>query len=122
MDRPLNPGRNTALCTLGLNIYDPNNPDQALFLRLWNAIARQIARNRRITSWVQEQLETLRKAGELHAERLTVPGTMAICAGPISKTPAIVDPIAVIWGIPVLPMTAVGLALYYAAQLAPNGL
>lgn len=63
-----------------LNIYDPNNPNQAPYSDAYVAgyRAAQIARNRRITDWVQDQLETLRKAGESHAERaFTVPGTMA---------------------------------------------
>lgn len=63
-----------------LNIYDPNNPNQPAYTPEYEARYRaaQIARNRRITAWVQETLEDLRKAGEPNAERaFTVHGTMA---------------------------------------------
>ena len=63
-----------------LNIYDPNNPNQPAYTPEYEARYRaaQIARNRRITSWVQETLEGLRQAGEPNAERaFTVHGTMA---------------------------------------------
>lgn len=63
-----------------LNIYDPQNPDQPPYTDSYVARYRaaQIARNRRITAWVQKQLEALRQDGEPHAERaFTVAGTMA---------------------------------------------
>ncbi|MHA7898674.1 MAG: alpha/beta hydrolase family protein [Henriciella sp.] len=63
-----------------LNIYDPNNPNQPAYSAEYEARyrAEQIARNRRITDWVQQTLEDLRKAGEVNAERaFTVHGTMA---------------------------------------------
>ncbi|MEL6857402.1 MAG: alpha/beta hydrolase [Pseudomonadota bacterium] len=63
-----------------LNIYDNNNPNQPAYTIDYEARYRaaQIARNRRITAWVQQTLEDLRKAGEAHAERaFTVHGTMA---------------------------------------------
>lgn len=63
-----------------LNIYDPANPNQPAYSPDYEARYRaaQIARNRRITAWVQETLEDLRNAGEVNAERaFTVHGTMA---------------------------------------------
>lgn len=63
-----------------LNIYDPANPNQPVYSAEYEARYReaQIARNRRITAWVQQTLEDLRKAGEENAERaFTVHGTMA---------------------------------------------
>ena len=63
-----------------LNIYDPENPNQPAYTPEYEARYRaaQIARNRRITAWVQQTLEDLRKAGEVNAERaFTVHGTMA---------------------------------------------
>ena len=63
-----------------LNIYDPDNPNQPAYSPEYEARYRaaQIARNRRITAWVQETLEDLRKAGDVNAERaFTVHGTMA---------------------------------------------
>ena len=63
-----------------LNIYDPNNPNQPAYTPDYETRYRaaQIARNRRITAWVQQTLEDLRKAGEVNAERaFTVHGTMA---------------------------------------------
>ncbi|MEL7113593.1 MAG: alpha/beta hydrolase, partial [Pseudomonadota bacterium] len=63
-----------------LNIYDPTNPNQAPYSEDYAAQFRaaQVARNRRITDWVKETLEGLRKAGEVNAERaFTVQGTMA---------------------------------------------
>ena len=70
-----------------LNIYDPANPNQppysAAFLERYAAA--QIARNRRITAWVKDELAALRKAGrENHERGFTVHGTMA--------APCFVDP------------------------------
>ncbi len=64
----------------GLDLYDPANPaqppyDQAFLDRF---AAAQIARNRRITAWVKEQLHQLRTDGQPSAERaFVVHGTMA---------------------------------------------
>ncbi len=63
-----------------LDLYHPDNPHQppydAEFLGRYRAA--QIARNRRITAWVKETLETLRASGETDAERcFTTHGTMA---------------------------------------------
>ena len=63
-----------------LNIYDPACPDQppysAAFVARFRAA--QIARNRRITKRVKDQLAALKKAGDPDAERcFTVQGTMA---------------------------------------------
>ena len=66
--------------TPDLNIYDPENPNQPAYTPDYETRYRQaqIARNRRITAWVQQTLEDLRKAGEMNAERaFTVHGTMA---------------------------------------------
>lgn len=63
-----------------LNIYDPKNPNQPPYTDAYAARYReaQIARNRRITAWVKEQLETLKAAGTPNAERaFNVHGTMA---------------------------------------------
>ena len=63
-----------------LNIYDPENPNQPPYSPDYEAHYRaaQIARNRRITDWVKQTLEDLRKAGDVNAERaFTVQGTMA---------------------------------------------
>ncbi len=63
-----------------LNLYDPDNPNQppysADFVETFRKA--QIARNRRITSWVRDTLDELRVAGRPHDERaFTVQGTMA---------------------------------------------
>lgn len=63
-----------------LNIYDPANPDQPPYTSAFVARFRaaQLDRNRRITSWVRETLEDLRRKGEPNMERaFTVHGTMA---------------------------------------------
>jgi pimeloyl-ACP methyl ester carboxylesterase len=63
-----------------LNIYDAANPNQAPYSADYTAKfkAAQIARNRRITAWVKDTLEDLRRRGEPNAERaFTVHGTMA---------------------------------------------
>lgn len=63
-----------------LNIYDPANPSQAPYDDAFVARFRaaQVARNRRITAWAQEQLAALKAAGEDNAERaFVVHGTMA---------------------------------------------
>ena len=64
----------------GLNIYDAVCPDQppysAAFVERFRAA--QIARNRRITARVKDQLAALRKAGDPDTERcFTVQGTMS---------------------------------------------
>lgn len=63
-----------------LDLYNPSNPHQppysAEFLERYRAA--QIARNRRITAWVKEQLADLRGHGEPLMERgFIVHGTMA---------------------------------------------
>ena len=63
-----------------LNLYDDANPSQppydAAFLDAYRAA--QLARNRRITAWVKEELDALRRAGREHEERcFVVHGTMA---------------------------------------------
>ncbi|MEV0012094.1 alpha/beta fold hydrolase [Streptomyces sp. NPDC047973] len=63
-----------------LDLYDPKNPNQppytAEFVERYRAA--QIARNRRITAWVKEQLSALRAAGrELDERGFVVHGTMA---------------------------------------------
>jgi pimeloyl-ACP methyl ester carboxylesterase len=63
-----------------LNIYDPANPDQPPYTPAFVAHFRaaQLDRNRRITSWVRETLDDLRRKGEPNMERaFTVHGTMA---------------------------------------------
>lgn len=63
-----------------LNIYDPENRNQPPYDDDYVARYRaaQIARNRRITKWVKEELAALKAAGEENAERaFTVHGTMA---------------------------------------------
>ena len=64
----------------GLNLYDPQNPEQPPyspgFLERYRAA--QAARNRRITAWVRSELDTRRAAGRSHEERaFVVHGTMA---------------------------------------------
>jgi pimeloyl-ACP methyl ester carboxylesterase len=62
-----------------LNIYDADCPQQPPYSAEFVARFReaQIARNRRITAWVKDQLEQLRQRGEPDAERcFTVQGTM----------------------------------------------
>jgi pimeloyl-ACP methyl ester carboxylesterase len=63
-----------------LNLYDPANPSQppytAEFLERYREA--QVARNRRITAWVEAQLAELRNAGRENDERgFVVHGTMA---------------------------------------------
>ena len=63
-----------------LNLYDPANPNQppysADFLAGFSAA--QVARNRRITAWVKEKLETIRASDSPFGEfAFTVHGTMA---------------------------------------------
>lgn len=63
-----------------LNLYDEQNPHQppysAEFVSEYRAA--QVARNRRITGWVEGELASLLAAGEPHAERaFVVHGTMA---------------------------------------------
>jgi len=63
-----------------LNLYDPANPNQPPYSEEFVAEYRaaQIARNRRITAWVKEQLAALRDAGKDTSElAFVVHGTMA---------------------------------------------
>ncbi|MFW0783404.1 alpha/beta fold hydrolase [Gordonia sp. CPCC 206044] len=63
-----------------LDIYNPNNPNQAPYTPEFIERYRtaQIDRNRRITAWVKEQLADLRGRGEPLMERaFNVHGTMA---------------------------------------------
>jgi pimeloyl-ACP methyl ester carboxylesterase len=62
------------------NLYDPANPAQPPYDPgyLDEYRTRQVARNRSITAWAKEQLETLRRAGREDDERcFVVYGTMA---------------------------------------------
>src|SRR5207302_8704772 len=63
-----------------LDLYDSSNPSQppyaAAFIETYRAA--QLARNRRITAWAQQQLEDLRWAGRTHDEfGFAVHGTTA---------------------------------------------
>lgn len=63
-----------------LNLYDPSNPNQppysADFLETFAAA--QVARNRRITAWVEQNLEQIRSSDPPYGElAFTVHGTMA---------------------------------------------
>jgi alpha-beta hydrolase superfamily lysophospholipase len=63
-----------------LDLYNPANPNQppysSEFLDRYRAA--QVARNRRITAWVDAELRTLRDAGRINEERaFVVQGTMA---------------------------------------------
>lgn len=63
-----------------LDLYDPKNPNQPPYDEAFLALYReaQVARNRRITSWVRGKLDTLRSAGRDNEEfGFTVHGTMA---------------------------------------------
>jgi pimeloyl-ACP methyl ester carboxylesterase len=63
-----------------LDLYDPANPNQPPYCEefLQRYRAEQIARNRRISSWVTSELETLRSRGCENEERgFVVHGTMA---------------------------------------------
>lgn len=63
-----------------LNLYDPANRNQPPYSAEFLAAYRdaQIARNRRITAWVKEQLAGIRASDEPHRElAFTVHGTMA---------------------------------------------
>lgn len=63
-----------------LNLYDPANPNQPPYSKsfLSRYRAAQVARNRRITAWVEAQLDELRGAGRENEERgFVVHGTMA---------------------------------------------
>ncbi|MEM9623992.1 MAG: alpha/beta hydrolase [Pseudomonadota bacterium] len=63
-----------------LNLYDPSNPNQPPYSPdfLTEFAAAQVARNRRITAWVKEQLAAIRISGNPHRElAFTVHGTMA---------------------------------------------
>ncbi|WP_397593571.1 alpha/beta hydrolase family protein [Sphingorhabdus sp.] len=63
-----------------LNIYDPGNPNKAPYDDAYVARFRaaQIARNRRITAWVKEELAAIQASDTPNAERaFVVHGTMA---------------------------------------------
>ncbi len=63
-----------------LNLYDPANPNQPTYSAEFLTTYRdaQIARNRRITAWVKDELAGLRSAGAHNEERaFVVNGTMA---------------------------------------------
>ncbi len=63
-----------------LNLYDPANPSQPPYAADFVAAYRaaQIARNQRITAWVEAELVALRRAGKPQIERgFVVHGTMA---------------------------------------------
>jgi pimeloyl-ACP methyl ester carboxylesterase len=63
-----------------LDLYNPDNPNQAPYSREFQERyhAAQIARNRRITSWVRTRLDWLREQGRPSEEfAFTVHGTMA---------------------------------------------
>ncbi|RLP53521.1 MAG: alpha/beta fold hydrolase [Ketobacter sp.] len=63
-----------------LDLYDPNNPNQAPYSKefIERYRAAQIARNRRITAWVKEKLEAYRADGLAREEFAFVThGTMA---------------------------------------------
>jgi alpha-beta hydrolase superfamily lysophospholipase len=63
-----------------MDLYDPHNPNQPpysdKFLQRYRAA--QVARNRKITAWVRDQLAELRAQGRHHEERgFVTHGTMA---------------------------------------------
>jgi dienelactone hydrolase len=63
-----------------LDLYDPQNPNQPPYTDAFLARYRaaQVARNRRITAWVNQKLATLRAAGRENEEfGFVVHGTMA---------------------------------------------
>lgn len=63
-----------------LDLYNPANPEQPPYSEDFVAAFRgaQVERNRRITAWVQHQLDGLKSSGRPHDERaFTVHGTMA---------------------------------------------
>jgi pimeloyl-ACP methyl ester carboxylesterase len=63
-----------------LDLYNPENPNQPPYSEAFLERYReaQVARNRRITTWVREQLDTLRSTGRENEEfGFTVHGTMA---------------------------------------------
>jgi len=63
-----------------LNLYDPTNPNQAPYSAdfLATFAAAQVARNRRITTWVKEKLSSIRASDNPNSEfAFTVHGTMA---------------------------------------------
>jgi pimeloyl-ACP methyl ester carboxylesterase len=71
---------NPALRDPELDLYNPENPNQAPYSSAFQARyqAAQIARNRRITAWVKAKLAALRAQGRPHDEfAFTVHGTMA---------------------------------------------
>jgi dienelactone hydrolase len=61
------------------NLYDPANPDRPPFATdyLRDYRAAQLARNRRITAWAKDQLETLQKRHPERERSFVVHGTMA---------------------------------------------
>lgn len=74
-----------------LNLYDPTNPNQPPYdeLFLGHYRAEQVARNRRITAWVEETL------GEVEATRARepdAPGDRAFCVHGTMADPRFLDP------------------------------
>ena len=63
-----------------LNLYNPDNPNQPPYSRefLERYRAAQLARNRRVTAWVEQKLQSFKEAGKTHDEfAFVVHGTMA---------------------------------------------
>lgn len=63
-----------------LDLYNPDNPNQPPYSQefIERYRAAQVARNRRITAWVNQKLDDLRQAGKPHEEfGFVVHGTMA---------------------------------------------
>ncbi len=63
-----------------LNLYDPSNPNQPPYSADYLATFRaaQVARNRRITAWVEDKLAEIRRSDQPDREyAFTVHGTMA---------------------------------------------
>ncbi|MCU0447614.1 MAG: lysophospholipase [Microscillaceae bacterium] len=80
LDASLLDEQNPNLKDLELDLYDPDNPHQPPYQPAFMAHYRaaQIARNRKITAWVQEKLNDFRKQGKPHEEYAFVThGTMA---------------------------------------------
>ena len=80
LDPSITDETNPHLRTPELNLYDKSNPNQPPYSTdfLETFAAAQVARNRRITAWVEERLGTIRASDEPWAEfAFTVHGTMA---------------------------------------------
>jgi hypothetical protein len=61
------------------NLYDPANPDRPPFSSdyLEDYRAAQLARNRRITAWAKDQLDSMRRRHPDREKSFVVHGTMA---------------------------------------------